>query len=144
MYAHPAGRTVIKLYIIRQAHARIAEWSLVKKSTVTFKTIQPGKICDYIKTHPYVVLLDVRTREEFERKANPDYGTLKNSINIPVQELENRLNEISSLKKREIIVYCSHSHRSPQASYLLSQNGFTDVTNMAGGMSVMNDNSCKK
>jgi len=32
-------------------------------------------------------------------------------------------------------VYCSHSHRSPRASYMLSQNGFKNVTNMLGGMS---------
>jgi rhodanese-related sulfurtransferase/DNA-directed RNA polymerase subunit RPC12/RpoP len=117
---------------------------LVKKSTVTFKTILPSEVCDYISTHPGVVLLDVRTKEEFEGKANPDFGTLKNAINIPVQELENRLSEIADLKNKEIIVYCSHSHRSPRASYILTQNGFINVTNMAGGMSVMNDNACKK
>ena len=117
---------------------------LVKKSTVNFKTIQPSEICDYIAKHPDVVLLDVRTKEEFEGKANPNFGSLKNAINIPVQELENRLSEIADLKNKEIIVYCSHSHRSPRASYLLTQNGFTNVTNMAGGMSVMNDHACKK
>ena len=118
--------------------------ALVKKSTVAFKTIQPTEICDYISKHPDVVLLDVRTKDEFEGKANPNFGTLKNAINIPVQELENRLADISGLKNKEIIVYCSHSHRSPRASYILTQNGFTNVTNMAGGMSVMKDNFCKK
>jgi rhodanese-related sulfurtransferase/DNA-directed RNA polymerase subunit RPC12/RpoP len=118
--------------------------ALVKKSTVTFKTIQPAEICDYISKHPDVVLLDVRTKEEFEGKRNPDFGTLKNAINMPVQELENHLADISNLKSKEIIVYCSHSRRSPRASYILTQNGFTNVTNMAGGMSVMKDNSCKK
>ena len=82
--------------------------------------------------------------EEFEGTADPNYGTLKNAINIPIQELANRLSEIESLKTKEIIVFCSHSHRSPRASYLLIQNGFTDVTNMAGGMNVLKDNSCKK
>jgi rhodanese-related sulfurtransferase len=117
---------------------------LVKKSTINFKTIQPAAICNYIKNHPHVILLDVRTKEEFEGKADPNFGTLKNAINIPIQELAQRLSSISALKNKEIIVYCSHSHRSPQASYLLMQNGFTNVTNMAGGMSVMKDNSCIK
>ncbi|HWJ25171.1 MAG TPA: rhodanese-like domain-containing protein [Flavisolibacter sp.] len=117
---------------------------LVKKSTIVFNTIQPEKVCDYLKQHPETVLLDVRTKEEFEGERNPDYGTLQNAINIPVQELSHRLNELDSLKNREIIVYCSHSHRSPQASYLLTQNGFAHVINMAGGMSVMGDNECKK
>jgi rhodanese-related sulfurtransferase len=117
---------------------------LIKKSSVSFKTIQPADLCKYIHDHPGVVLLDVRTKEEFEGKADPDYGTLKNAINIPVQVLAERLSELDSYKKKEIIVYCSHSHRSPRASYILTQNGFLNVTNMAGGMSVLKDNSCKK
>lgn len=116
---------------------------LVKKSTIHFKTIDPDKICDYISSHPSVVLLDVRTKVEFEGKADPDFGTLQNAINIPVQELESRISELSNLKKKEIIVYCSHSHRSPRASYILTQKEFKNVTNMAGGMSVLKNNECK-
>jgi rhodanese-related sulfurtransferase/DNA-directed RNA polymerase subunit RPC12/RpoP len=140
----PCGQDCDKIIYNKPGTCPHCGMPLVKKSTVTFKTIQPADICNYIKLHPDVVLLDVRTKEEFERKANPDYGTLQNAINIPVQELKNRLTEIDSLKNRKIIVYCSHSHRSPQASYILTQNGFINVTNMAGGMSVMSDNACKK
>ncbi len=117
---------------------------LVKVTSITFHTIQPSAICNYIKQHPDVVLLDVRTKAEFEGSANPDFGTLKNAINIPIQELATRLPEIAKLKNKDIIVFCSHSHRSPQASYLLTQNGFSKVTNLAGGMSVMKDRSCMK
>lgn len=117
---------------------------LVKKSSVRFKNIQPSDICTYIAEHPGVVLLEVRTREEFEGKMSPELGTLKNAINIPVQELEKRLADIANLKDREIIVFCSQSHRSPRASYLLTTNGFSDVTNMEGGLMVMKDNGCKK
>ncbi len=120
------------------------QMQLVNNSTINFKNIQPLEICSYIKEHPDVVLLDVRTKTEFEGKANPDFRTLKNAFNIPIQELKERLSNINSLKNTEIIVFCSHSHRSPQASYILTQNGFTKVTNMSGGMSAMNDNSCKK
>ena len=117
---------------------------LVKKSTINFKTIQPGDLCKYLETHPNTVLLDVRTKEEYEGKSNPDFGTLKNAINVPIQVLENQLSTLAPYKDKEIIVYCSHSHRSPRASYILTQNGFTNVTNMAGGMSVMKDKSCMK
>jgi rhodanese-related sulfurtransferase/DNA-directed RNA polymerase subunit RPC12/RpoP len=117
---------------------------LVDASTINFKSIEPSEICAYLKNHPQTVLLDVRTEKEFEGKAHPDFGTLKNALNIPIQQLENRASEIDSLKDREIIVYCSHSHRSPQASYLLSQKGFKNIINLNGGMSVMHDNECKK
>ena len=117
---------------------------LVKKSSVTFKSIQPSEICNYIHNHPDVILLDIRTKEEFEGKAIPDYGTLQNAINIPLQQIKNKLADMSSLKDKEIIVFCSHSHRSPQASYILSTNGFKKIINMDGGMSVMKDSACIK
>jgi rhodanese-related sulfurtransferase len=116
---------------------------LVKKSTVHFKSIKPEAVCNYIAQHPDVVLLDVRSKEEYDGKMD-EYGTLKNAINIPITELESRVGELKDLKSKEIIVYCSHSKRSPRASYFLTQNGFANVTNMEGGMSVMTDNSCKK
>jgi len=117
---------------------------LVKRSTVHIINIQPTEVCGYIASHPGVVLLDVRTKEEFEGRADPDYGTLKNAINIPVQVLESKIADIEDLKHKEVIVYCSHSHRSARATYMLTQHGFTNVKNMAGGMSVMNDNDCKQ
>ena len=117
---------------------------LVKKSSVKFNSVAPSEICDYIKKHPEAVLLDVRTKAEFEGKTRPKYGALKNAINIPVQELESKLSTISHLKNKEVLVYCSHSQRSPRASYLLMQNGFTNVSNMDGGMSVVTDTACKK
>ncbi len=70
-------------------------------------------------------------------------GRLKNAINVPIQELEEKIGTLAAYKDREIIVYCSLSRRSPRASYILTQNGFKKVTNMAGGMSMMKDNSCK-
>lgn len=117
---------------------------LVKTSSITFKAIAPSVICDYIKIHPDIVLLDVRTKEESEGKSNPNFGTLKNAINIPVQELESKLSSIAHLKSKKILVFCSHSHRSPRASYFLTQHGFTNVTNMAGGMSLVAGGECKK
>lgn len=122
-------------------HCKMA---LVNKATVGFISIQPDDICDYIASHPKTVLLDVRTKEEFEGKRNPDFGTLKNALNIPVQNLQERISELQGYKSSEIIVYCSHSHRSRQAAYLLNQNGFGKVINMAGGMSELKDSACKK
>ena len=140
----PCGQDCDKKIYRNVGKCESCHMKLVLKSTVVFKTINPAEICKYIKNHPNTVLLDVRTKEEFEGKAEPNFGGLRNAINIPIQELEMQMGKINSLKSKEIIVFCSHSHRSPQASYLLTQNGFTKVMNMSGGMSVMKDNSCKK
>ena len=120
------------------------QMDLVDVRTITFKTIAPEDICAYVKKHPDVLLLDVRTQQEFEGKADPDFGTLKYAVNVPVQELEARLSSLSAWKVKDIIVYCSHSHRSPRAAWILSNNGFKKVTNMAGGLSVLKDRSCVK
>jgi rhodanese-related sulfurtransferase len=107
---------------------------LVDKKTITHKTIQPQQLCNINSGN--VIFLDVRTPEEFNGTAPEKFGAVKNAINIPVQELQKRMQEIEADKNKPIIVYCSHSHRSPRASYMLTQAGFTNITNMAGGMSV--------
>jgi len=110
---------------------------LVDRSTIVHKNIQPDKMCSLNEKD--VVFLDVRTPAEFNGTAEDKFGAIKNAINIPVQDLEKRMNELEKYKDKEIIVYCSHSHRSPRASYMLTQNGFKKVTNMLGGMSVWKD-----
>jgi len=132
-----------KIYTERGTCAH-CQMELVKMNTINFKNIQTSEICKYINDHPGIILLDVRTKEEFEGNAKQDFGTLKNAINIPIQELKSKLTTLNPYKDQEIIVYCSHSHRSPQASYLLSQNGFKNITNLSGGMSELKDTSCKK
>jgi rhodanese-related sulfurtransferase len=119
---------------------------LVDKATVVFKKVQPAQLCKFIAAHKQVLLLDVRTPEEFNGTAEEKFGKLKNAINIPVQQLEQRVKELNKYKNYDIVVYCSHSHRSPRASYLLNQQGFKKVTNMEGGMSVwkeqVTENNC--
>jgi rhodanese-related sulfurtransferase len=117
---------------------------LVEKSSIMHRSVQPDAVCKFISDNSQLILLDVRTKEEFEGASDPNFGTLKNAINIPIQVLESRLSELSKHKNKTILVFCSHSHRSPRASYLLTQNGFKKVFNMEGGMSVMGDNDCKR
>lgn len=112
---------------------------LVLKKSIVFNDITPAELCEIVAQRPNVLLLDVRTPDEFTGRAEEKSGHLKNAINIPVQELESRLAELNDAKNKEIIVYCSHNHRSPRASYLLTQNGFTNVKNMTGGMATWAD-----
>lgn len=108
----------------------------VKASAITFHNVSPAELYRHIaaKGKDSVLLLDVRTPEEFNGTATEKFGRLKNAINIPVQQLEQRIKELDAYRNREIIVYCSHSHRSPAASYLLTQKGFMQVTNLQHGM----------
>lgn len=77
-----------------------------------------------IKNITNETLLDVRTDLEY------DNGNIKGSVNIPVDELRDRLNELDKTKK--IIVYCKSGLRAYLASRILTENGY-DVYNMSGG-----------
>lgn len=71
--------------------------------------------------------LDVRTPQEFAEGAYPD------AINIPLNEVSLRLNEIKKMKQ-PIIAYCRSGNRSGMAVSLLKQIGLTEVYN-GGGLS---------
>jgi len=71
------------------------------------------------------VLLDIR--EEVETQI----GSIKNSINIPLNDLRDNLDKLDPAK--EYIVYCAIGLRGYIAARILLQNGFTKVRNLSGG-----------
>ena len=71
-----------------------------------------------------VILLDVRTKGEYER------GSIPGFINIPVDELRERLGELDPAKK--IYITCQVGLRGYVASRILCQHGF-DCYNLSGG-----------
>ncbi|WP_319558961.1 FAD-dependent oxidoreductase [Marispirochaeta sp.] len=77
-----------------------------------------------------LLVIDVRTPEEFA------YGAYPDSVNIPLDELGYRAEEISD-KDREVIVYCASGARSAYAARMLTQMGFSDVKNGGGLMDMM-------
>ncbi|MGH9597504.1 MAG: rhodanese-like domain-containing protein, partial [Edaphobacter sp.] len=53
---------------------------------------------------------------------------------IPVGEVERRIGELAAQKDREVIVHCRSGARSQKAALVLKQAGFTNVSNLAGGI----------
>ncbi|MDA3901638.1 MAG: FAD-dependent oxidoreductase [Spirochaetes bacterium] len=74
------------------------------------------------------LFLDVRTEEEFE------LGSIDGSINIPVDSLRERLDEIP--KEKTIIVFCQVGLRGYLAVRIMKQNGYNDLFNLSGGYKV--------
>ncbi len=66
-------------------------------------------------------LVDVRSPEEFAT------GSVKGAVNIPVDEVEKRVNEFKG--KKSIIVFCRSGHRAGIAKTTLENAGITNVTN---------------
>ncbi|MCB5955447.1 FAD-dependent oxidoreductase [Enterococcus sp. CWB-B31] len=74
------------------------------------------------------VLLDVRNTEELKNN-----GSIGEDINIPLDELRTRLNELP--KDKQIIVSCQSGQRSYLAERILKNNGF-DVKNLDGAFQI--------
>ena len=79
--------------------------------------------------NPIVSILDVRNPMEFEMER------IEESINIPLGELMNRIEEVKKLPK-PIIIHCLSGGRSAAAVNLLIQAGIEDVYN-GGGLDTM-------
>jgi len=71
------------------------------------------------------VLIDVRTPAEY------DLGTIEGAVNIPLDELRNRLGEIPTDK--DIYFFCQAGLRGYIAYRILVQKGFKNVRNLSGG-----------
>jgi rhodanese-related sulfurtransferase len=130
----PCGYDCDKATYDKPGTCSSCKMDLVKKETIVHNNISIDSLCFLADSN--TVFLDVRTIEEFKGTAPDKFGAIKNAVNIPVQELEKRKTELDKFKDKNIVVYCSHAHRSAIASYQLTQNGFTRVNNMLGGMSV--------
>lgn len=61
-------------------------------------------------------IVDVRTHEEFMG------GNVSGSINIPLGEIQNRIEEINALKT-PLVLCCASGNRSGQAQHYFSQQG---------------------
>lgn len=72
------------------------------------------------------LLLDVRTPAEFRE------GHVPQALNLPVQELPQRLHEVGPTE-RPVVVYCRSGGRSALAAQLLARAGYTvrDIGPMA-------------
>jgi NADPH-dependent 2,4-dienoyl-CoA reductase/sulfur reductase-like enzyme/rhodanese-related sulfurtransferase len=71
------------------------------------------------------ILVDVRHPYEFKR------GTIEGAINIPVDNLRNRINEIP--KDKNVIIFCKQGLRGYIAYKILKQKGFKNIKNLSGG-----------
>jgi rhodanese-related sulfurtransferase len=77
-----------------------------------------------------ITIVDVRTPEEFRG------GHVAGSINIPLQEVQKRLEEIKALQQ-PIILCCASGGRSGQATSYLKSCG-VDCENGGGWLEVNN------
>ena len=76
------------------------------------------------------LVLDVRTAEDF----TGEQGHIDSAVNIVVEELTDRMNELTDYLERPIAIVCRTDKRSAKAALLLTEQGFHDVHVVRGGM----------
>jgi rhodanese-related sulfurtransferase len=72
------------------------------------------------------LLLDVRENWEYET------CHIAGSTQIPMNLIPIRVNELGD--DREIVCVCHHGARSMQVAAFLERNGFSNITNLTGGI----------
>jgi rhodanese-related sulfurtransferase len=72
------------------------------------------------------ILIDVRAPSERQQKR------IAGSLGIPLNHLGERLSELPS--DRPLLVFCAGGYRSSIAASLLQRHGFTQVSEIAGGI----------
>ena len=95
----------------------------------SYQTFPPKQVAQLLHDDSTVVLLDVRTPQEYAG----DSGHLAGAMLLPVDDLEKQLPSLEQYKHRTIVAYCRSGHRSAKAAQLLTSRGF-DAISMEGGI----------
>jgi phage shock protein E len=85
----------------------------------------------YSKHQQGAFFLDVRSQEEWNQ------FHIKGSTLIPLDQLQDRLNEVP--KDKDIVVVCLSGHRSLSGTAILQQAGFKRVSCLSGGLQAWMD-----
>jgi len=73
-----------------------------------------------------IVLLDIRTEAEVAQ------GILPGAEHLPMHLIPLRINDLP--RDKEVVFYCRSGARSYHACSYMMQQGFTNVTNLRGGI----------
>ncbi len=69
------------------------------------------------------LLLDVRTAGDY----NGEQGHIAGSILLPLEQLEQRIDEISDYCEKPVVCICRTDRKSAKAAQILAEKGFADV-----------------
>jgi rhodanese-related sulfurtransferase len=90
--------------------------------------IEPAELAGLIASAEPPVILDVRSPEEFAS------GHIPGAVNIPYDQLSERLAASGLSPTDEIVVHCESGRRAQIAETALRDSGYTDVRDLTGHM----------
>lgn len=81
------------------------------------------------------LILDVRSAQEFVG----EQGHIQGALNIPLEELQQRIGELEAYRGRPIAIVCRTDLRSAKAALLLAKQGFAELQVVHNGMTGWNE-----
>jgi rhodanese-related sulfurtransferase len=90
------------------------------------RDLEPERLLALLAEDEAVLLLDVRTPEEFRA------GHIPAARNLPVQEIGARIAGLEPWRDRDVIAYCRSGRRSGEALAVLEQAGFRRLWHLEG------------
>ncbi len=93
------------------------------------KNVSAEEAYKLINENKDLVILDVRTKEEYED------GHIPGARLMPVQVLSSKIDELDEYKDKPVLVYCASGGRSPRAVDTLESNDFTNLYHLHRGIS---------
>jgi rhodanese-related sulfurtransferase len=97
--------------------------------------ISPADLARRLQDGPQLFVLDVR----YPRELEGELGSLLGAVNIPLQQLEQRLAELLTQEGGDIVVVCRTGKRSETAARMLQEAGIVRVFVLKGGMTAWHD-----
>ncbi len=94
------------------------------------RTLSIDMLEQELSNNENLLVLDVRGVEDYRG----ELGHIEGSVNIPLEQLAQQLNDIDTHLNKPIAIICTTNGRSKQAAHLLSRHGFTLVYVVKGGM----------
>ncbi|WHH61486.1 rhodanese-like domain-containing protein [Petroclostridium sp. X23] len=91
-----------------------------------YQKISPSEAKQRLEEEEGIILLDVRTEEEYQEKHIPQ------SVLIPLEILEKEMQDKIPDKNTVIFVYCRSGRRSANASEILVSLGYTNIYDLGG------------
>jgi rhodanese-related sulfurtransferase len=104
---------------------------------IGYDVISPRALNE-LAQNPELVLLDLRSADEFNNKSKDAWrniGNLRNAKNIPYATLKETLDGLAGMKSKPIVIYTfSGQPEAYDAAKKLAENGFTQVKVLEGGI----------